>query len=83
MSYRVRYTRQARADLKRLYEFLLLRDVDAAERALQAIGSAMKILEDFPFSCRKSKSADSLLRELLISFGSSGDVALLRSKKST
>lgn len=39
MRYKVRYTRQARADLKRFYKFLLLKDVDAAERALQAIAA--------------------------------------------
>jgi plasmid stabilization system protein ParE len=81
MSYEVRYTRQARADLKRLYKFLLLRDIGAAESALGAIDSAMKILEDFPFSCRKAKPDDPLLRELLISFSASGYVALFEIEK--
>ena len=76
MTYAVRYTRHARADLKRLYEFLLSKDLDAAERALQAIRTSLKILEEFPFSCRKATPDNPLLRELLITFGSSGYVAL-------
>ena len=76
MSYQVRYTREARADLKRLYAFLLEKDLDAAERALDAIQSAVKMLETFPFSCRKAKADNPLIRELLIPFGSAGYVAL-------
>jgi plasmid stabilization system protein ParE len=76
VNWRVRYTRAARDDLKRLYGFLLERDVAAAERALAAIDKAVELLRLFPFTCRKVDPSDPLLRELLVSFGTSGYVAL-------
>ncbi|WP_321955609.1 type II toxin-antitoxin system RelE/ParE family toxin [Paraburkholderia bannensis] len=76
MSFRVRYTRGARDDLKRLYAYLLERDVDAASRALAAIRKAADLLCDFPFTCRKVEEANPFLRELVISFGDAGYVAL-------
>ena len=79
MSYRVRFTRNAEADLIRLYEFILARD-DAdwsiAERALEAITNAIKSLEFSPFSCRKTTPSNPFLRELIIPFGSAGYIAL-------
>uniref|UniRef100_UPI00403F2B92 type II toxin-antitoxin system RelE/ParE family toxin n=1 Tax=Massilia sp. W12 TaxID=3126507 RepID=UPI00403F2B92 len=72
----MRYTRQARADLQRLFAFLLQSDATAAKRARAAIGKAMRVLEDFPFTCRKAAADTPLLRELLISFGAGGYVAL-------
>jgi plasmid stabilization system protein ParE len=76
MAYAVRYTRGAREDLRRLYGFLLKKDVDAARRALDAIVKAVDFLRDFPFSFRKVDVDDPFLRELVISFGSAGYVAL-------
>ena len=76
MSYRVRYTRAARDDLVRLYRFLLAHDVDAAERALGAIRKGVEVLRSFPFTCRKVEQHNPFLRELIVSFGSSGYVAL-------
>ncbi|MCH8530718.1 MAG: type II toxin-antitoxin system RelE/ParE family toxin [Saccharospirillum sp.] len=76
MSYRVRYTREARDDLMRLYRFLLDEDIDAARRAYEAIVKATRVLQDFPFTCRKADPANPFLRELLISFGASGYVSL-------
>lgn len=76
MSYRVRYTREAREDLKRLYAFLLRHDRRAAEKALASIRKGMKILEEFPFTCRKAGDGNAFLRELLIPFGAAGYVAL-------
>lgn len=76
MSFRVRYTRGARDDLKRLYAFLLERDDRAAARALEAIRKATDLLRSFPFTCRKADDTNPFLRELLISFGDSGYVAL-------
>lgn len=76
MIFRVRYTREARDDLKRLYEFLLERDHDAAVRALDAIRKAADLLRSFPFTCRKADDANPFLRELVVSFGGSGYVAL-------
>lgn len=76
MSWRVRYTQAARDDLNRPYCFLLEHDIVAAERALQAIIKGTELLRQFPFTCRKADSGNPLLRELLVSFGSSGYVLL-------
>ncbi len=74
--YRVRLTPEAETDLLRLYDFLLERDLRAAERALQAIEEGFRLLAFSPFSCRKAVRANALLRELVIPFGSAGYVAL-------
>ncbi|WP_087633444.1 type II toxin-antitoxin system RelE/ParE family toxin [Caballeronia telluris] len=76
MSYRVRYTAEARADLLRLYRFLLERDAPAARRALEAIRKAADMLESFPYTCRKVVPDNAYLRELVVSFGDTGYVAL-------
>ncbi len=74
--YRVRFTREADADLLRLYDFLLEKDLVAAERALAAVRRGVELLEFSPFSCRKAAAGDPFLRELVIPFGSAGYVAL-------
>lgn len=76
MSYRVRYTKAAREDLRRLYAFLLERDLEVARRALDAIGKGIELLREFPFTCRKAAPDNPFLRELVISFGAAGYVAL-------
>ena len=76
MSHRVRYTKGAKEDLKRLHGFLLERDHQLAQRARAAIAKSMEFLQDFPFSCRKSTDDSPFLREMLIVFGASGTVAL-------
>jgi plasmid stabilization system protein ParE len=73
MSYRVRYTRGAKDDLER---FLLERDIATARRAREEIGKSTEFLRDFPFSCRKVDPDNPFIREILISFGESGYVAL-------
>ena len=74
--YTVRFTPEAEDDLLRLYDFLLARDVTAAERALDAIRGAVELLRFSPFSCRKALAHNPFLRELIIPFGSAGYVAL-------
>jgi plasmid stabilization system protein ParE len=76
VTYRVRFTKTARDDLRRLYEFQLDRDVAVARRARQAIGKSIELLRDFPFTCRKATPETPFLRELVISFGASGYIAL-------
>lgn len=82
MSFRVRLTREAQADLEGLFDFIVERelaspsgDLDLAERALRAIRAGFDTLRTTPFTCRKA--ADSpFLRELVIPFGATGYVAL-------
>ena len=72
----VRFTEEAEADLERLYEFLVVKDVEAAERALAAIREALRLLRFSPYSCRKASPDHPGLRELLIPFGKAGYVIL-------
>jgi plasmid stabilization system protein ParE len=77
VTYKVRLTPEAAEDLHRLYGFLLERDVGDAERALDAIEQAFRLLAYSPFSCRKALLADNArIREIVIPFGRSGYVAL-------
>jgi len=76
VSRRVRYSAAARDDIKRLYRFLLEQDTAVARRALDAINKGVDLLREFPFTCRKVDAANPLLRELVISFGAAGYVAL-------
>ena len=75
MPYRLVLSTQAQDDLERLFTFLADKDLAAAQRARKAIEKAYELLEQFPFSCRKAGDS-SFLRELIISFGHSGYVAL-------
>jgi plasmid stabilization system protein ParE len=83
LSYGVRYTRRAREDIKRLYRFLLQKDVRAAELALARIRDGLKILEEFPFTCRKATADNPFLRELIIPFGAAGYVLLFEIEDDT
>ena len=78
--YRVRFTPDAESDLLRLYDFLLEKDVAAAERALDAINASIEVLRLSPFSCRKAVPDNPLLRELVIPFGAA---STSRSSRST
>lgn len=79
MSYRVRFNPEAREDQRRLYAFLLRKDVAAARRALDAIRNSVRFLESSPYSCRKAGDGDDpFLRENIIDFGAAGYVALFR-----
>ncbi len=82
MNFRVRLTREAEADLERLFDFVLERelgrtsgDLELAEQALGAIRAGVATLKTSPFTCRKAGRSP-FLRELIIPFGRSGYVAL-------
>lgn len=74
--FKARFTPEAEDDLLRLYDFLLERDLAAAERALEVMKRAAELLRFSPFSCRKALADNPFLRELIIPFGSAGYVAL-------
>lgn len=77
MTFSVRFTTEAQQDIKRLYTFILERDDSGyanAESALSAIKTGIDSLKHNPFSCRKTNTP--FLRELVISFGATGYVAL-------
>lgn len=76
MSYQLRLSEVAQEDLERLFEFLAGKDIYAAVRARDVIGKAYDFIELMPFSCRKADDSNPFLREAIISFGSSGYVAL-------
>lgn len=82
MSYEVIFSPEAVEDLDRLFDHRLERelsrsagDLDIAARALEAIRQACQLLAHSPFSCRKAGDS-AFVRELIISFGGSGSVAL-------
>ncbi len=81
MNFRVRLTRGAEADVLRLFDFVLERelerggDLSLAEHALAAIRAGFATLKTSPFTCRKAGQSP-FLRELIIPFGRTGHVAL-------
>lgn len=82
MSFRIRLTREAEADLERLFDFVLERefsrpdgDLALAEQAIIAVRAGVATLRASPFTCRKVAQSP-FLRELIIPFGHSGYVAL-------
>ena len=76
VSYQIRFTKVAREDIKRLYVFLVEHDKHSADQALEAINKAIELLKTFPFTCRKAQIDNPFMRELIISFGANGYVAL-------
>jgi addiction module RelE/StbE family toxin len=67
------YSRRAFADLERLADFLIKDAPQAAVTAIDVIRDGIEILERHPLVGR---SCEEGLRELLISYGKSGYVAL-------
>jgi len=83
VTFRVRYTKAARDDLRRLYSHLLERDRPAVRRARNKIAKGVELLKEFPFTCRKASPDSPFLRELVISFGSAGYVLLFEIQDAT
>ena len=82
MNFRVRLTRDAEADLDRLFDLVLERELgragrnlELAEQALVSIRAGVVTLKTSPFTCRKAGHSP-FLRELIIPLGRSGCVAL-------
>ena len=69
------YTQNALANIERAFEYLAEKDPRAALAAASAIREAVDVLARHPLIGRRVESE---LRELVISFGRSGYVALYR-----
>ena len=69
------YSRRALDHLEHSFEFLAVADPESAVRAAAAIESAVEVLAEHPLIGRP---VDRELRELVISFGKTGYVALYR-----
>lgn len=72
---RVIYSEEAFTDFERIIEFLLKSSPESATQALENIRSAIGILEAHPFIGRR---IDEHIRELVISRGATGYLALYR-----
>ena len=82
MTYTVQFSAAADEDMERLFDFVLQRELESesgdlgnADRALQAIKDGVEFLTSSPFACRRVGDSP-FVRELIITFGSSGYVAL-------
>ena len=82
MTYTVKFSQAAAEDLEQLFEFALQReldsetgDLDIPDRAVQAIKNGIAFMTISPFASRKVGSS-SFIRELVIPFGHTGNVAL-------
>ena len=82
MTFKVRLTRDAESDLQRLFDFPVERelardggDLCLPEQVMVALRAGIATLQSSPFTCRKAGNSP-FLRELIISFGRSGYVAL-------
>lgn len=67
------YSTRALADIERAFEFLAAQDPPSAVKAAAAISHAVEALAEHPLIGRTVESG---LRELVISFGKTGYVAL-------
>ena len=88
MKYQVIYSREAEEDLERLFDHVLERelssptgDLDIPARVIESIKQACQLLVHSPFSCRKTGDS-AFVRELIITFGSSGYVAMFEIRDS-
>jgi plasmid stabilization system protein ParE len=72
---RIVYSEEAFGDFERIIEFLLGTSVDDAARTLASIEGAIRALAEHPLIGRRV-AAD--IRELVVSYGTTGYVALYR-----
>lgn len=82
MAFVVEFSPEAEVDLERLFDFLLDRELNSPTgdltlptQAVEAIKDGVQLLQKHPFTCRKAGQSP-FARELIISFGKSGYVAL-------
>mgnify|MGYP006276484353 CR=1 FL=1 len=75
---RLIWTPTALLDVKRLYDFLKTKDLDAAKRAVKAIRQGVKVLEKQSGVGRPVEEMDDEFRDWIIDFGDSGYVVRYR-----
>jgi len=77
------WTGAALSDVHRLYRFLKEKNADAANRAVRAIRSQVKILAAHPDIGRPIADLPEMYREWLIDFGDSGYIVRYRLEGAT
>ena len=82
MIYQVVFSREAEADLERMFDFAFERELNSPTgnleipmKAIEAIRQGCQFLTISPFSCRKA-DVSPFVRELIIPFGATGYVVL-------
>lgn len=70
------WTPEALADVQRLYRFVASKDNNAAQRAVMAIHTGIRILAQRPHIGRPVDDMEPEFREWVIDFGNSANVAL-------
>lgn len=68
----------ALVDVKRLYDFLKPKNLDAAKRAVKAIRQGVNVLKEQPGVGRPVEEMDDEFRDWLIDYGDSGYVVRYR-----
>ena len=75
---RLKWSPEALLDVQRLYRFLVMKSPEAAQRAIKAIRSEVRVLASQPEIGRPVEDMAPEFREWLVDFGDSGYVALYR-----
>lgn len=75
---RLIWSPSALTDVQRLYRFLVIKDQEAARRAIKTLRAGVKILAHQPEAGRPVEDMDPVFREWPIDFGHSGYIALYR-----
>ena len=82
-TYTVTLLQEAVADLRRLEDFAIERELASEtpdwatpQRALDAIREAMRVLSWSPYSCRRAELGNGRSRELIVPFGATGYILL-------
>lgn len=78
--YRVRVTREARDDLRRLIAFFAAQETARPREAVEALEAAFDALSRLPYASRVALKTprDATLRELVVPFSRTGYVVLFR-----
>lgn len=81
--YTVTLLQEAVADLRRLEDFAIERELASEtpdwttpQRALDAIREGMRLLSWSPYSCRRAELGNGRSRELIVPFGGTGYIVL-------